>query len=137
MSKKRFTLSERDLNEINNSNAIADERIPCTQRHIVKLLNELHDENQKLLTLSNIQKRALVEAIKDLTKENEKLKHFREKVFSLIEEELDEHPYLTLTEKWNPNCKNYHSCRGNHEKNVFYASRHTLLEKLREELSYD
>ena len=137
MSRKRFTLSERDLNEINNTNAIADDGILCTQRQIVKLLNELHDENQKLLTLSNIQKKALVEAIKDLTKENEKLKHFQEKVFSLIEDELDEHPYLTLTEKWNPNCKNYHSCRGNHEKNVFYASRHTLLEKLREELSYD
>ena len=73
----------------------------------------------------------------DLTKENEELKHFQEKVFSLIEDELEEHPYLTLTEKWNPNCKNYHSCRGNHEKNVFYASRHTLLEKLMEELSYD
>ena len=137
MSKKRFTLSERDLNEINNTNAIADNRIHCKQRHIVKLLNELYDENQKLLTLSNIQKKSLVKTIKDLTKENEELKHFQEKVFSLIEDELDEHPYLTLTEKWNPNCKNYHSCRGNHEKNVFYASRHTLLEKLREELSYD
>ena len=137
MSKKRFTLSERDLNEINNANAIADNGIPCTQRHIVKLLNELYDENQKLLTLSNIQKGALVKTIEDLTKENEELKHFQEKVFSMIEDELDEHPYLTLTEKWNPNCKNYHSCRGNHEKNVFYASRHTLLEKLMEELSYD
>lgn len=137
MTEKRFTLSERDLNEINNTNAIVDNGIPCTQRYIVKLLNELHDENQKLLTLSNIQKKALVKTIKDLTKENEELKHFQEKVFSLIEDELDEHPYLTLTEKWNPNCKNYHSCRGNHEKNVFYASRHTLLEKLREELSYD
>lgn len=106
-------------------------------KDIVKLMNALNEENQKLLTLSNIQKRALVKTIKDLTKENEELKHFQEKVFSLIEDELDEHPYLTLTEKWNPNCKNYHSCRGNHEKNVFYASRHTLLEKLREELSYD
>lgn len=137
MTEKRFTLSERDLNEINNTNAIVDNGIPCTQRYIVKLLNELHDENQKLLTLNNIQKKALVKTIKDLTKENEELKHFQEKVFSLIEDELEEHPYLTLTEKWNPNCKNYHSCRGNHEKNVFYASRHTLLEKLREELSYD
>ena len=106
-------------------------------KDIVKLMNALHEENQKLLTLSNIQKRALVKTIKDLTKENEELKHFREKVFSMIEDELEEHPYLTLTEKWNPNCKNYHSCRGNHEKNVFYASRHTLLEKLMEELSYD
>ena len=106
-------------------------------KDIVKLMNALHEENQKLLTLSNIQKGALVKTIEDLTKENEELKHFREKVFSMIEDELEEHPYLTLTEKWNPNCKNYHSCRGNHEKNVFYASRHTLLEKLREELSYD
>ena len=73
----------------------------------------------------------------ELKKENEQLKQFKEKVFTLIEEELEEHPYLTLTEKWNPNCKNYHSCRGNHEKNVFYASRHTLLEKLMEKLSYD
>ena len=72
-----------------------------------------------------------------LEEENEQLKQFKEKVFTLIEDELDEHPYLTLTEKWNPNCKNYHSCRSNHEKNVFYASRHTLLEKLREKLSYD
>ena len=106
-------------------------------KDIVKLMNALHEENQKLLTLSNIQKGALVKTIEDLTKENEELKHFQEKVFSMIEDELEEHPYLTLTEKWNPNCKNYHSCRGNHEKNVFYASRHTLLEKLREELSYD
>ena len=73
----------------------------------------------------------------ELENENEQLKQFKEKVFTLIEEELEEHPYLTLTEKWNPNCKNYHSCRGNHEKNVFYVSRHTLLEKLREKLSYD
>lgn len=48
MSRKRFSLSERDLNEINNTNAIADNRIPCTQRYIIKLLNELHDENEQL-----------------------------------------------------------------------------------------
>ena len=48
MSKKRFSLSESDLNEINNTNAIADNGIPCTQRYIVKLLNELHDENEEL-----------------------------------------------------------------------------------------
>ena len=77
------------------------------------------------------------EWLNELAEENEQLKQFKEKVFTLIEEELEEHPYLTLTEKWNPNCKNYHSCRSNHEKNVFYASRHTLLEKLREKLSYD
>ncbi len=79
----------------------------------------------------------IVDLLNCLNEENEQLKQFKEKVFTLIEEELEEHPYLTLTEKWNPNCKNYHSCRGNHEKNVFYASRHTLLEKLREKLSYD
>lgn len=50
MTEKRFSLSERDLNEINNTNAIADNRIPCTQRQIVKLLNELHDENEQLKT---------------------------------------------------------------------------------------
>lgn len=48
MSEKRFSLSERDLNEINNTNSIADNGIPCTQRYIVKLLNELHDENEEL-----------------------------------------------------------------------------------------
>ena len=48
MTEKRFSLSERDLNEINNTNAIADNGIPCTQRQIVKLLNELHDENEEL-----------------------------------------------------------------------------------------
>ena len=48
MTEKRFTLSERDLNEINNTNAIVDNGIPCTQRYIVKLLNELHDENEEL-----------------------------------------------------------------------------------------
>lgn len=37
---KRFTLSERDLNEINDTNAIADNGILCTQRQIVKLLND-------------------------------------------------------------------------------------------------
>ena len=100
---------------------------------IVDLLNEQYEQIERLK--GNF--RALDEVKCELADENEQLKQFKEKVFTLIEEELEEHPYLTLTEKWNPNCKNYHSCRGNHEKNVFYASRHTLLEKLREELSYD
>ena len=129
MTEKRFIME--------GTGFVYDNEKLIRVKDIVKLMNALHEENQKLLTLNNIQKRALVKAIKDLTKENEELKHFREKVFSMIEDELEEHPYLTLTEKLNPNCKNYHSCRGNHEKNVFYASRHTLLEKLREELSYD
>ena len=103
-------------------------------------LNQLFDENEWLKISLKAFDEELSLANRDcyiLEKENEELKHFREKVFSLIEDELKEHPYLTLTEKWNPNCKNYHSCRGNHEKNVFYASRHTLLKKLMEELSYD
>ena len=100
---------------------------------VVDLLNEQHEQIERLK--GNF--RALDEVKCELADENEQLKQFKEKVFTLIEEELEEHPYLTLTEKWNPNCKNYHSCRSNHEKNVFYASRHTLLEKLREKLSYD
>lgn len=145
---------------------ITDKDKLLTFNEVVDLLNELHDENQLLHKInedtinfmydnfdSNIifTDRELNDIcnemgwelsekgikIKQLEKENEQLKQFKEKVFTLIEEELEEHPYLTLTEKWNPNCKNYHSCRGNHEKNVFYASRHTLLEKLREKLSYD
>ena len=107
---------------------------------IVDLLNEQHEQIEDLKDAnvrccneySYFHKRMM-----QVEKENEQLKQFKEKVFTLIEEELEEHPYLTLTEKWNPNCKNYHSCRGNHEKNVFYASRHTLLEKLMEKLSYD
>ena len=105
-----------------------------TKRFLIGDAGELIDlNNRKFIDYGD----ECCKLLNKLHEENEKLKHFREKVFSLIEEELDEHPYLTLTEKLNPNCKNYHSCRGNHEKNVFYASRHTLLEKLREELSYD
>ena len=40
----------------------------------LELLNMLHEENQKLLTLSNMKKGALVEAVKELTEENEQLK---------------------------------------------------------------
>ena len=65
MSRKRFTLSERDLNEINNTNAIADNGIPCTQRHIVKLLNELYDENKKLKQFKENVLVLLEEKVKD------------------------------------------------------------------------
>ena len=106
---------------------------------IVDLLNKQHEQIEDLKDVNirccneyNYFHKRMIQ----LEKETEQLKQFKEKVFTLIEKELEEHPYLTLTEKWNPNCKNYHSCRGNHEKNVFYASRHTLLEKLREKLSY-
>ena len=125
-----------------HSNSITDTK--DEMEDLCLLLNELNDENEQLKRSVQYwydeHKRIVnnyVDKIKEVEKENEELKHFQEKVFSLIEDELEEHPYLTLTEKWNPNCKNYHSCRGNHEKNVFYASRHTLLEKLMEELSYD
>lgn len=107
---------------------------------VVDLLNEQHEQIEDLKDANERccnEYSYFHERMMQVEKENEQLKQFKEKVFTLIEEELEEHPYLTLTEKWNPNCKNYHSCRGNHEKNVFYASRHTLLEKLREKLSYD
>ena len=105
-----------------------------TKRFLIGDAGELIDlNNHKFIDYGD----ECCKLLNELSEENEQLKQFKEKVFTLIEDELDEHPYLTLTEKWNPNCKNYHSCRGNHEKNVFYASRHTLLEKLREELSYD
>ena len=105
-----------------------------TKRFLIGDAGELIDlNNHKFIDYGD----ECCKLLNELSEENEQLKQFKEKVFTLIEDELDEHPYLTLTEKWNPNCKNYHSCRGNHEKNVFYASRHTLLEKLREELSHD
>ena len=109
MTEKRYDVIDK---EEPRGQSVTYNGIPCTARTCVTQLNRL-------------------------TEENEQLKQFKEKVFTLIEKELEEHPYRTLTEKWNPNCKNYPSCRGNHEKNVFYASRHTLLEKLGEKLSYD
>lgn len=54
MTEKRFTLSDRDLREVNNTVAIADDGIPCTQRYICRLLNELHDENTMLKEHQNI-----------------------------------------------------------------------------------
>ena len=66
MTEKRFTLSERDLNEINNTNVIADNGIPNTQRQIVKLLNELYDENKEL-------KSTIAQLIEENRKNNELL----------------------------------------------------------------
>lgn len=76
----------------------------------------------------------LVEIINDLNNENKELKQFKNKVFELLEEKIKEYPYLTLSEKWDNNCEFKHSCRGNHEKNVMYASKNILLKELQEEL---
>lgn len=60
--------------------AVRDGDITLSKEEVIYLLNVLHEENQKLLTLSNMKKGALVEAIKDLTKENEQLKHHIEEL---------------------------------------------------------
>ena len=140
MTKKRFYIEDEHIKDnLEAHNPFYVETYNEAKR-FCELLNDLNQEvidaeHYHTVVLENF--KAISKDYNKLNDENEQLKQFKEKVFTLIEEELEEHPYLTLTEKWNPNCKNYHSCRGNHEKNVFYASRHTLLEKLREELSYD
>lgn len=48
MAKKRFTLTNRSLSEIGNDTAIADDGVPCTQRFVCNLLNELIEENEQL-----------------------------------------------------------------------------------------
>lgn len=68
---KRFELAY----EKGNWWAVRDGDITLWKEEVISLLNVLHEENQKLLTLSNMKKGALVEAVKDLTKENEQLKH--------------------------------------------------------------
>ena len=68
---KRFELAY----EKGNWWAVRDGDITLWKEEVIHLLNELHEENQKLLTLSNMKKGALVEAVKDLTKENEQLKY--------------------------------------------------------------
>lgn len=45
---KRFILSDRRLSEVGNDIAIADWGVPCTQRQVYKLLNELAEENEQL-----------------------------------------------------------------------------------------
>lgn len=67
---KRFKLAY----EKGNWWAVRDGDITLWKEEVISLLNVLHEENQKLLTLSNMKKGALVEAVKDLTKENEQLK---------------------------------------------------------------
>lgn len=68
---KRFKLAY----EKGNWWAVRDGDITLWKEEVISLLNVLHEENQKLLTLSNMKKGALVEAVKDLTKENEQLKY--------------------------------------------------------------
>lgn len=68
---KRFKLAY----EKGNWWAVRDRDITLRKEEVIYLLNVLYEENQKLLTLSNMKKGALVEAVKDLTKENEQLKH--------------------------------------------------------------
>ena len=73
---KRFELAY----EKGNWWAVRDGDITLWKEEVIHLLNELHEENEKLLTLSNMKKGALVEAVKDLTKENEQLKYHIEKL---------------------------------------------------------
>ena len=73
---KRFKLAY----EKGNWWAVRDGDITLWKEEVIHLLNELYEENQKLLTLTNMKKGALVEAIKELTKENEQLKYHIEKL---------------------------------------------------------
>lgn len=73
---KRFELAyEKD-----NGWAVRDRDITLRKEEVIHLLNGIYEDNQKLLTLSNMKKGALVEAVKDLTKENEQLKYHIEKL---------------------------------------------------------
>ena len=80
------TLSEKEFEEkveYDGYDVFADS---LTSKEVVDLLNELHEENQKLLTLSNMKKGALVEAVKDLIKENEQLKQQLADIDKLIDD---------------------------------------------------
>ena len=50
MTAKRFTIGDRTLQEVYECciPAILDGGIPCTQSQVLKLLNELHEENMML-----------------------------------------------------------------------------------------
>ena len=50
MTEKRFTIGDRTLQEVYECciPAILDGGIPCTQSQVLKLLNELHEENENL-----------------------------------------------------------------------------------------
>ncbi len=59
---------------------VRDRDTTLRKEEVIHLLNVLYEENQKLLTLSNMKKAALIEAIKDLTEKNEQLKYHIEKL---------------------------------------------------------
>ena len=56
MTAKRFTIGDRTLQEVYECciPAILDGGIPCTQSQVLKLLNELHEENLKLKSENNM-----------------------------------------------------------------------------------
>ena len=86
----RFSLSGRSLNEINNAIAINDEGIPCTQRKVCRLLNELHNENEQLKMKNDnlIKISAMIQVRNDkLSKENKELKYH----LNRTEKELEEY----------------------------------------------
>ena len=99
---------------------------------------ELFDNGQPLLMSDCVEDVQMVkDLLNELYEENNELNTFKQKTLDLIDQKLEENPYLTLTEKWNPNCNNYESCRKNHEKNVAYGSKHMLLKELKNELKKD
>lgn len=76
----------------------------------------------------------LVKLLNQLYEENQDLRQFKAKTFDLLDKYLEEYPYLTLSEKWDAECKYKHSCRKNHSTNVAYASRNILLRQIIKDL---
>ena len=100
-----------------------------------EVLSVAEEEYWQMIYENSMTSKENVDTLNQLLEENEELKQFKQQVFDLIDKKLEENPYLTLSEKWNPNCELYHSCRENHEKNVAYGSKHQLLQELKKELS--
>lgn len=50
MTNKRFTIGDMALQDVYCGciPAILDEEVPCTQKYVCKILNELNDENYQL-----------------------------------------------------------------------------------------
>lgn len=102
MTEKRFTLTNRSLSEIGNDVAIADDGVPCTQRFVCNLLNELTEENEQLKHDATV----LIQANQDYRRENEQLKQFQEQVASVIESKMgdnvcNDYKMEVLKEIWN------------------------------------